>query len=236
MKLKNIITRYNLFFSLLLDVCMGILAFIAAYWTNRTLLLPQEPSLRIMWLYFAILIVITIMFVNVLKGYKIEWRYAGITEIVNIIIAFVASGTIAVLLRIIPFFSEKVFFGTIVLFYYYYFCFIMLLRLAARFYLVLKKRFRVVGSNNENIIIYGAGYTGATLVKRLLDKPEEGYDPVAIIDDDPKKHKRFVSDIPIIGGRDCLSYAIRKYKATTIAIAISKIKRDDLISIYTYIK
>lgn len=112
----------------------------------------------------------------------------------------------------------------------------MLLRLAARFYLVLKKRFRVVGCNNENIIIYGAGYTGATLVKRLLDKPEEGYDPVAIIDDDPKKHKKFVSDIPIIGGRDCISYAIRKYKATTIAIAISKIKRDDLISIYTYIK
>ncbi|HHU43875.1 MAG: nucleoside-diphosphate sugar epimerase/dehydratase [Bacillota bacterium] len=237
MKIKNIITRYSLFFSLLLDAGMGVLAFVAAYWTNRTLLLfAQEPSLKVMWIYFAICIVITIMWVYILKGYKTEWRYAGITELFNIIIAFVASGIMAILIRLIPFFSKKVFFATIVLFYYYYFCFIMLLRLSARFYLVLKKRFRVLGSNNENIIIYGAGYTGAALVKRLLDKPEEGYDPVAIIDDDPKKHKKFVSDIPIIGGRDCLNYAIRKYKATTIAIAISKITRDELISIYTYIK
>ena len=136
-----------------------------------------------MWIYFSICIIITISSMALLKGYRVEWRYAGVTEVVNVIIAFAASGAIAIIMKLSYF--RQIFLSTIVLFYFFYFCFVMFWKLSTRLTMALRKRFRVVGSNNENIIIYGSGYTGAALVKRLLDKPEEGYDPVAIIDDDP---------------------------------------------------
>ncbi|MDD4316822.1 MAG: nucleoside-diphosphate sugar epimerase/dehydratase [Clostridia bacterium] len=233
MKIKNLVKRYHILCSLLRDIGLGALAFVAAYWVNRGSMVTL-PSLRLLWVYFFICILSTVASMALLKSYRVEWRYAGITEIVNVVLAFIVSGVIATILKISYF--SKVYLNLLFLFYFFYFGFSVLWRLSARFALVLKKRFRVVGNNNENIIVYGAGYTGATLVKRLIEKPEEGFDPVAIIDDDPAKHRRFVSDIPVIGGRDCIGYAIRKYKATTIAIAISKITREQLLSIYAYIK
>ncbi len=233
MKVKNIVKRYTILFALLRDIGLGALAFVAAYWVNRGSLISL-PSLRLLWVYFFICIFTTVSAMALLKNYRVEWRYAGITEIVNVVLAFIVSGVIATILKLSYF--QKVYLSLLFLFYFFYFGFSLLWRLSARFVLVLKKRFRVVGIDNENMIVYGAGYTGATLVKRLVEKPEEGFDPVAIIDDDPEKHRRFVSDIPVIGGRDCIGYAIRKYKVTTIAIAISKITREQLLSIYTYIK
>lgn len=233
MKIRNFIKRNHTTINLVRDILLGIMAFVAAYWVDRGTV-NLHPRLRIMWIYFFICVAVTILSMALLKGYKVEWRYAGITEVVNVIIAFTISGVISLILKLSYFRAIQL--STIFLFYFFHFCFALLWKLSARFFLVLKKRFRVVGGQNENIIIYGAGYTGATLVKRLLDKPEEGYDPVAIIDDDPEKHRKFVSDVPVIGGRDCIGYSIRKYKATTIAIAISKITREQLLSIYSYIK
>lgn len=236
MRLRNIMKRHHTGINLIRDILLGVLAFVAAYWVDRGIAVNLHPRLTVMWIYFLIAIFLTIISMALLKSYKVEWRYAGITEVVNVIIAFAASGLIAITLKVsLPYF-RTIRLSTIFLFYFFHFCFALFWKLSSRLLLVLKKRFRVVGSNNENIIVYGAGYTGATLVKRLLDKPEEGYDPVAIIDDDPAKHRKFVSDIPVIGGRDCIGYAIRKYKANTIAIAISKITREQLLSIYSYIK
>lgn len=233
MKIKNLMKRYHTTINLVRDIILGVIAFVAAYWVDRGSFV-RHPGLSIMWIYFSICIIITISSMALLKGYRVEWRYAGVTEVVNVIIAFAASGAIAIIMKLSYF--RQIFLSTIVLFYFFYFCFVMFWKLSTRLTMALRKRFRVVGSNNENIIIYGSGYTGAALVKRLLDKPEEGYNPVAIIDDDPSKHRKFVSDVPIIGGRDCIGYAIRKYKATTIAIAITKITKEQLLSIYSYIK
>ncbi len=236
MKIRNLFKRYHTTINLVRDIFLGILAFVVAYWIDRDVANLYNPRLRVLWIYFLPCIVITIATMTLLKGYRVEWRYAGITEVVNVIIAFAISGTIALILKLSIRSFKAIRLSKIFLFYFFYFCFALFWKLSTRVTLVLKKRFRIVGSNNENIIVYGAGYTGATLVKRLINKPEEGYDPVAIIDDDPSKHHKFVSDVPVIGGRDCIGYAIRKYKATTIAIAIAKISRERLLSIYSYIK
>ena len=234
MKLKNFVKKNNIIFSFLLDIVLGIIAFVLAYWTIRGTI--YIANLRYLWLYFGICILVTVSAMFILKCYRVEWRFASVTEVVNVVFAYIASGMIALIMKSVAFKNVDIYLSMVVLFYFYYFGFSLLWKLYSRVRLVLKKRFRVVGSNNENLIVYGAGYTGATLVKRLINKPEEGYDPVAIIDDDKNKHGKFVSDIPVVGGRYYISYAIKKYKATTIAIAITKISRDELISIYSYIK
>lgn len=49
------------------------------------------------------------------------------------------------------------------------------------------------------VAIYGAGEAGATVIRRLLDEPGEGYRPVCIFDDDPQLQGTEVHGIPVKG-------------------------------------
>lgn len=51
----------------------------------------------------------------------------------------------------------------------------------------------------EEIVIVGAGDTGASLAKELLTKPARGLRPVAFLDDDSTKRGRLVHGIPVLG-------------------------------------
>jgi FlaA1/EpsC-like NDP-sugar epimerase len=61
--------------------------------------------------------------------------------------------------------------------------------------------------NMEEIVIVGAGDTGATLAKELLTKPARGLKPVAFLDDDPAKRGRLVHGIPVLGRPEDLAGA-----------------------------
>jgi len=63
------------------------------------------------------------------------------------------------------------------------------------------------GTKLEDIVIVGAGDTGASLAKELLTKPARGLKPVAFLDDDPAKLGRLVHGIPVIGRPEELDYA-----------------------------
>lgn len=99
MKIKNLVKRYHILCSLLRDIGLGALAFVAAYWVNRGSMVTL-PSLRLLWVYFFICILSTVASMALLKSYRVEWRYAGITEIVNVVLAFIVSGVIATILKI----------------------------------------------------------------------------------------------------------------------------------------
>jgi FlaA1/EpsC-like NDP-sugar epimerase len=64
------------------------------------------------------------------------------------------------------------------------------------------------------VVVVGAGSTGATVVKDLLDNPQGGYAPIAIVDDDVRLHKKTIVGIPIVGKLDSLPAF-----ATTTAIS-----------------
>jgi FlaA1/EpsC-like NDP-sugar epimerase len=59
----------------------------------------------------------------------------------------------------------------------------------------------------EDIVIVGAGDTGASLAKELLTKPARGLRPVAFLDDDSAKRGRLVHGIPVLGGPDEMAQA-----------------------------
>jgi len=56
----------------------------------------------------------------------------------------------------------------------------------------------------QEIVIVGAGDSGASLAKELLTKPARGLRPVAFLDDDPSKQGRLVHGIPVLGRPDTL--------------------------------
>jgi FlaA1/EpsC-like NDP-sugar epimerase len=69
--------------------------------------------------------------------------------------------------------------------------------------LFLARRFPT--KHTQRIAIVGAGNTGASLAKDLLNMPARGLKPVAFLDDDERKHGTFIHGIEIIGRPECLA-------------------------------
>ncbi len=49
------------------------------------------------------------------------------------------------------------------------------------------------------VLIVGAGESGGAILRELDRKPEAGIQPVAMLDDDPRKLGRWVANVPIVG-------------------------------------
>ncbi|MBR2824441.1 MAG: hypothetical protein IKE24_12240 [Clostridia bacterium] len=70
-------------------------------------------------------------------------------------------------------------------------------------------------SSEENIsrvMLIGAGSAGQMILRDMRQSPEISDRVVCIIDDNPNKWNRFMDGIPVIGGRDDILYAVKKYK------------------------
>jgi FlaA1/EpsC-like NDP-sugar epimerase len=74
-------------------------------------------------------------------------------------------------------------------------------------------------AKTEDIVIVGAGDSGATLAKELLGKPGRGLRPVAFLDDDASKRGRLLHGVPVLGRPEELSEA--KFPAVrTVVVAM----------------
>ncbi|MCV9996518.1 polysaccharide biosynthesis protein [Paeniglutamicibacter sp. ZC-3] len=70
-------------------------------------------------------------------------------------------------------------------------------------------------------IIYGAGYLGETLVRRMLTDVNTTYRPVALIDDDPAKSNFQIRGVQVMGSLDSLAEVAAKTGAVELVVAIN---------------
>ncbi|MHC6222075.1 polysaccharide biosynthesis protein [Arthrobacter sp. MMS24-S77] len=74
----------------------------------------------------------------------------------------------------------------------------------------------------ENALVYGAGFLGEGLVKRMIRDPQSPYRPVGVIDDDPRKQNLHLYNIPVRGtGADLISIA-NSTGAQVVVLCIGK--------------
>lgn len=78
----------------------------------------------------------------------------------------------------------------------------------------------------ERTLVYGAGQTGAYLVKRMLSEPGSKYLPVGLIDDDPYKRNLRLSNVPVIGRGDDLVEVAAKTQATAVVLCVARADAD----------
>lgn len=74
----------------------------------------------------------------------------------------------------------------------------------------------------ERAIIYGAGYLGASIVKRMLTDRASTYVPVGVIDDDPRKRHAWVHGVKVIGTGADLEAAADRLNATVLVVTIAR--------------
>ena len=106
-------------------------------------------------------------------------------------------------------------------------------RFSFRFIQAIRKRTQINHSNQgSRVMLIGAGSAGQMILRDLTQAKELSDIVVCIIDDNPNKWNRYMEGIPVVGGRDDILYAAKKYNVDKIFLAIpsatAEQKRDIL--------
>lgn len=67
-------------------------------------------------------------------------------------------------------------------------------------------------SKSKGVLIYGAGTTGAALVREIKSDRSLGYHVLGLIDDDPKKWGRSMMEVPVLGPGSEVSKFVERFK------------------------
>lgn len=176
--------------------------------------------------------VFTVVIFYLFKLYNSLWRFASISELNRTVVASV----IVTLFQIIgmTFFVQRMpvsyyVFGALI-----QFAFVIVVRFSYRYITMERNRRESEQKSTKRAMIVGAGQAGQMIIKELKTSPEAISKPVCVIDDNPNKWGRVMEGIPIVGGRDDIMDAVKKYKVDQILLAIpssSVETRRDLLNI-----
>lgn len=153
-----------------------------------------------LWMGLALVLPIKMLVFSLTGLHRGWWKLVGMPDLVRVLLAnlvgFAGFATASWLLQGNTFPRSVYFIDFIV-------CFLGTggMRFAVRFYNeVLLGQFRK--PHSKNLLIYGAGQAGITLLRELRANPKLGR-VVGFLDDDPRKRKLVLLGLPVLGkGRD----------------------------------
>ncbi|MCD4699652.1 MAG: polysaccharide biosynthesis protein, partial [Phycisphaerae bacterium] len=144
-----------------------------------------------------------------LKLFRGWWQYAGIRDVVNILLAgwvflFVAYGVVLVLVYLPPHLGKEVIIkrgqysnGVLVLDFMATVFLVCTARLGVRFY---REELRPSSTDGvRRVLIVGAGNAAEALLREIHRMRAERYRVVGLVDDDPAKKGIFIHGIPVRG-------------------------------------
>lgn len=165
--------------------------------------------------------------------YHSVWRLASISELQMSIIAYII---------LIPVYALGIFFMRLTMPRSYYFIGYLLsflmttgIRFSFRFLrFYVRKREDDEGSGQDRIMIIGGGAAGQAVIKELVGNRSFHAKVCCVIDDSPNKWGRMLEGIPIVGDRNDILAAVKKYKINRIIYAIPATtgkNRKDILNI-----
>lgn len=227
--------RYKKLTVILSDILCGIIAFVLAWVLENKVL--DGIRFTDVFVYGLISVIIPVVIFILLRGYQVVWRFAGPVEIVRISITYVLTFLFLLGVQVVYYVTNaKINIALIFIYCTMSMIFVMITRYAPKLYNIF--RYRLFKENRKpltNVIVYGAGFTGAALIKRFMDNPQDGYNPVAIVDDNAEKRGNMISGVKVVGGRESIGEIIKKYDAKVVVIAITEISRDAMRNMYNYL-
>jgi len=72
---------------------------------------------------------------------------------------------------------------------------------------------------NRRVLVYGAGAFGQLLVREMRSNPDWNMNPVAFIDDDPMKARRWIVGVPVRGALKELEDALNRYEVDEVILS-----------------
>ena len=177
--------------------------------------------------------IFTLIIFTIFGLYSGLWKYASIKELFNIIVACTISYTFKYFVTNWMGISQPrstIFFGWVLL---------IILVFATRFsYRFLRY---IVHENTQRkgikrIMVVGAGDAGNMIIREIRSSGILKSKVVCAIDDDKNIHGLNIQGVKIIGGRDQIKEAVKKYKVDEIIIAMPSVSSRERKKIYDICK
>lgn len=187
-----------------------------------------EPAFQMIPLHTIIMLAV----LGFLRLYQSVWRYASLPELVRILWASLAGCAAQIV-------GTMIFLIRMPISYYFIGWMLMFGALAvSRFsYRAMHMIYRGKNKRNhpgKNVMVIGAGEAGKQLLDEMLRSRHLSSQIKCFIDDDVSKHGKYISDIPVVGGRTEILAAADKYEINQIILAIPSLttkERRDILSI-----
>ncbi len=217
-------TRYKtLAFFVACDVLLAILSIVISLMITGHPVFSVATKVGYIYVGYPLAIVLTFY---LFKIYNILWRYTGTVELLRII-AGSALSVSAMLITQMAIFRKNygISFYVITLFVT-----ISLVFLQRSLYKMVdnrihqSKKHRKFSYENHlsgNILIIGAGEAGEMVINEMMHKKEYSDCKIkGVIDDDPYKKGQYISGIKIVGGREAIVDAAKRFDISVIIFAI----------------
>jgi FlaA1/EpsC-like NDP-sugar epimerase len=92
---------------------------------------------------------------------------------------------------------------------------------AARFFIrSWRSTHAATGEDERRVIVFGAGEAGRLLLRNMMQDPESGFFPVAILDDDRAKQRLRIDGVRVRGTRKDVAEVAKQYDATALVVAL----------------
>ena len=168
-------------------------------------------------------ILITIVVYALFKMYRFVWRQISAGDVMEmvgpVVLAYALCVVAEVLIGIDAGYRMPI--SVVVINFLYQFIFVIGMRSALRFLGVIQNninRSRLAPA--ERIMIIGAGDAANQLLREYQSSDKVAGKVCCLIDDNRVNHGKRLEGVPIIGGRDAIKDAVKKYEITQIIFAI----------------
>lgn len=165
------------------------------------------------------------LFAAVFKLYNKVWAYASVGELIAIAkavtLSVLAAGIIQLLLN-----DFTILRRALVVTWLLHIILIGGSRFIWRMY-----RDRYINNKDKSqkrTLVVGAGSAGAMIVRQLQNEHNSELEPVAFVDDDSRKQKMEMYNLPVAGRVDDIPAVVDKYRIEHIVIAIPSLRNGDL--------
>lgn len=167
------------------------------------------------------------LFAYTYKLYHKAWEYASIGELMGITKAVTYSVTVAGFVQLLV--VGNVYTRALIITWMLH----MILIGGSRFsWRVYRDFYHKKNKNKKRTLIVGAGAAGTMVARQLLHNRDAELLPVAFVDDDPKKQKLQILDIPVLGGVKDIVTIVEQQEIDNIIIAIPSLGKKEINTIY----
>ena len=219
--LKNI--KWNRGLLVCADIVAIFSALVFSYLATQSWRQLSQPA--ILWAVGNVVLALAVFAVFGL--YSVVLKSVGAMEVFKIFMAslviVIANATFAFVTK-----REYVGVGTTLVYTLALAVLTAFIRYFHRFSLVVKYYFAESPVDKIRVMVVGAGDAGISLIKELQTSDKIFYKPVCIVDDNPEKIRKHISDVKIAGATKDILRLTQEYKVQEIFIAMPSVGKKRL--------
>lgn len=205
---------------MMFDVAAICLSYFAALWIRFDCHFQEIPREYFKSYYYYILIyaAFCVLVFYGLRLYRSIWRFASYSELCRMGAATVITAFCYIL-------GMSLFVQRMPVAYYLFgivlqFLLTIGVRFAYRFVLLLRGRNNTEVKNEKHVMLVGAGAAGQMILRDIKSAKETDEQVCCFIDDNSNKWNRYIDGVPVVGGRENIMEACKKYKIQKIYITM----------------